>query len=326
MRTFAHYDASSIEEACAILDEYQGAARLNAGGSDLLSLLKGNVLPHYPEAIINIKTIPGLNYIEEDEHCLRIGALVSLADMVRSPLLNHKYPLLVEAARQVATPQIRNVATIGGNLCQETRCWYYRYPEVIGGPLQCLRKGSGPCLAVKGDNRYHAVIGGRKCFTVCPSDMAVALAALEGKIIIAGLKGERKLAVTDFYHPLGNALSTGEMVREIEIPARKTPARQSFLKFTLRKPVDFAIVSVAAIIALEKKICREARIVLGALAPFPIRAWVAEELLIGRAICEETALAAAEEALAGAKPLSKNAYKVQIAKALVKRAIMDSTG
>ena len=245
--------------------------------------------------------------------------------MVRSPLLNHKYPLLVEAARQVATPQIRNVATIGGNLCQETRCWYYRYPEVIGGPLQCLRKGSGPCLAVKGDNRYHAVIGGRKCFAVCPSDMAVALAALEGKIIIAGLKGERKLAVTDFYHSLGNALSTGEMVREIEIPAREKPARQSFLKFTLRKPVDFAIVSVAAIIALEEKICREARIALGALAPFPVRAGVAEELLIGRAICEETALAAAEEALAGAKPLSKNAYKVQIAKALVKSAIMDST-
>ena len=128
MRTFAHYDASSIEEACAILDEYRGAARLNAGGSDLLSLLKGDVLPRYPEAIINIKTIPGLDYIREDENCLRIGALVSLADMVRSPLLNHKYPLLVEAARKVATPQIRNVATIGGNLCQETRCWYYRYP------------------------------------------------------------------------------------------------------------------------------------------------------------------------------------------------------
>ena len=325
MRTFAHFDASSIEEACAILAEYKGMARLNAGGSDLLSLLKADLLPCYPEAIINIKTIPGLVYIKEEENCLRIGALVSLADIVRSSLLGSKYPLLVEAARTVATPQIRNVATIGGNLCQDTRCWYYRYPEGIGGPLQCLRKGSGPCLAVKGDNRYHAIMGGKKCFAVCPSDMAVALTALEGKLKIVGLKGERKLAVADFFHPLGNALSSSEMVREIEIPARKIPARQAFLKFTLRKPVDFAIVSVAAIITLEEGICREARIVLGAVAPFPVRARAAEELLIGRPICEETALAAAEKALAGAKPLSKNAYKIQIAKALVKRAIMGST-
>ncbi|NLX91515.1 MAG: xanthine dehydrogenase family protein subunit M [Firmicutes bacterium] len=323
MRSFAHINSYSIEEACEALSEYRGRARLNAGGSDLLSVLKGDILPDYPEAVINIKTIPGLDYIREDENFLRIGALVRLCDIVRSPLLNEKYRLLPEAARTVASPQIRNVATIGGNLCQDTRCWYYRYPRSIGGPLQCLRKGSGACLAIRGDNRYHAIMGGKKCFAVCPSDMAVALAGLDGRLIIAGPKGERSVETADFFHPLGNDLAMDEMVREIEIPVRKNPSRQIFLKFTLRKPIDFAIASVAAVLVLDKGICRDARIVLGAVAPFPVRAKTAEKLLIGKPISEEIALEAAEEALAGVRPLSKNAYKVQIAKTLVKRALAE---
>ena len=191
MRSFTHFDVNSIEEACAILDEYKGKACLNAGGSDLLSILKGDLLPNYPEAIVNIKTIPGLDYIKEEGGFLKLGALVRLDDIVRSSLLDKNYRLLKEAALTVATPQVRNVATIGGNLCQDTRCWYYRYPESIGGPLYCLRKGGRTCLAVKGDNRYHAIMGGKKCFAVCPSDMAVALTALEGRLIISGPKGAK---------------------------------------------------------------------------------------------------------------------------------------
>lgn len=322
MRSFDHLDVHSIAEACTTLRQYQGRASLNAGGSDLLTSLKGDFLPDYPEAVINLKTISGLGYIREDGEYLRIGALARLSDIVRSPLLKEKYRLLSEAAQSVATPQIRNVATLGGNLCQDTRCWYYRYPRNIGGPVQCLRKGSGPCLAVKGDNRYHAIIGGKKCFAVCPSDMAVALAALDARIKIAGPDGERIVEVTEFFHPLGIYLAKDEMVSEIQVLAKRVLSQQTFLKFTLRKPIDFAIVSAAVDITVEQGVCTEARIVLGAVAPFPVRANAAAELLIGRPISEESAAAAAEKALADAKPLSKNEYKIQIAKTLVKKAIL----
>ncbi|MFH0727054.1 MAG: xanthine dehydrogenase family protein subunit M [Pseudomonadota bacterium] len=322
MRTFTHIDARSIDEACALLGKYKGKALLNAGGTDLLSALKGEILPDYPEVVINIKTIADLDYIKEDAGTLRIGALARLCDMVKSPLLKERYQVLAKAAHFVAAPQIRNMATLGGNLCQEVRCWYYRYPHTIGGPIACLRKGEGSCLAVTGDNRYHAIMGGRKCFAVCPSDTAVALAALDGEIKTAGPKGERRIPVTDFFHPLGNALAEGEMVREIEVPAVTGTPKQTFLKFTLRKPIDFAVVSVATLISLEGGICTDARIVLGAVAPGPLRAKSAEDILRGRAIDEHTAGKAAEAALSGAKPLGKNAYKVQIAKTLIKNALL----
>jgi len=188
--------------------------------------------------------------------------------------------------------------------------------------MQCLRRGGRSCLAVKGDNRYHSIIGGQKCFAVCPSDMSVALCALGGTLIIVGTRGERSMAAADFYHPLGNDLAVGELVREIQIPVRNDLSQQSFLKFTLRKPIDFAVVSVASVITLaEEGTCTDARIVVGAVAPFPVRAKAAEELLIGNTISDETAAAASEVALAGAKPLSKNGYKLQIAKTLVKQVI-----
>ena len=334
MRSFEHIDVHTIDEACTALRRYRGGARLNAGGTDLLQILKGDILPDYPEAIINIKTIPGLDYIRKDRNVLRIGALARLSTLSRSPLLNEKYKVLAEAAHAVASPQIRNMATLGGNLCQDVRCWYYRYPRVIGGPIQCARKGSGPCLAVKGDNRYHAMMHGRKCFAVCPSDAAVALTALDARIVIVKAKArggtahsdsKRIMPTEDFFKPLGNALGVDEMVREVEIPIRKTAGQQVFLKFTLRKPIDFAIVSVASVLTFEREICTDARIVLGAVGPAPVRAKEAEAVLIGYRLSEEIALAAGEAALTGAKPLSKNAYKVEIAKALVKRAILGDT-
>ena len=323
MRTFTHIDAHTVDEACELLGKYQGRARLNAGGTDLLSVLKGDILPDYPEGVINVKTISGLDYIREDGDVLKIGALARLSDVAKSSITRERYGVLAEAALSVGSPQIRNVATIGGNLCQESRCWYYRYPRHIGGPAQCLRKGNGPCLAVKGDNRYHAILGGKKCFSVCPSDTAVALAALSAKITIAGLKGEHNIAVKDFYNPLGNALETDEMVKEIEIPRSPSPTGQKYLKFTLRKPIDFAIVSVASVITMKNKTCTDASIVLGAVAPMPYRAKAAEEIITGHSISESLASEAAEKALQGAKPLSMNSYKIEIAKTLVSRAIME---
>jgi xanthine dehydrogenase YagS FAD-binding subunit len=324
MRPFTHFDARTIKEACKLLAQYDGRAVLNAGGTDLLGTLKGENLFAYPEALVNIKTIAGLDRIVESKGTLRIGALAKLSAMVNSPLLNERYPALAEAARTVATPQIRNAATLGGNLCQDVRCWYYRYPRHIGGPILCARKGKGPCLAVKGDNRYHAVMGGKKCFAVSPSDTAVALAALDAQVNIAGQEGERKIAVTDFYTALGNGLKRGEMVTGVEVPSVEEKSKQQFLKFTLRKPVDFAIVSVASVITVKAGVCTDARIALGAVAAGPIRAGKAEEILAGRPVDEKAAIDAAEAALAGAKPLSMNAYKIVIAKTLVKRAILQS--
>jgi xanthine dehydrogenase YagS FAD-binding subunit len=322
MRPFVHYNARTVEEACAYLKKHNGAAVLHAGGTDLLSTLKGEHLPRYPEAVINIKTIPDCAYIKEDGDALKIGALATLSQLVQSPLLQAHYTVLAEAAYAVATPQIRNMATLGGNLCQDVRCWYYRYPRHIGGPIGCLRKGNKTCLAITGDNRYHAIMGGKRCLAVCPSDTAVALAALNAQIKVVGPTSERRVAVTDFFLPLGNALKRGEMVTEIEVPRITGPAKQTFLKFTLRRPVDFAIVSVASVIAAPNGMCTDARIALGAVGPAPVRALAAEERLQGKQISESLAADAATAAMAGARPLRMNAYKVEIAKTLIKRAIL----
>ena len=323
MRSFKHISARTTDEACDLLEKYKGKAVLKAGGTDLLSILKGEILPGYPGAVIDIKTISGLDYIREEEGTLRIGALTRLSDIAKSPVVMERWGILAEASRAVATPQIRNAATLGGNLCQDVRCWYYRYPRSIGGPIICLRKGKGPCLAVKGDNRYHAILEGKRCFAVCPSDTAVALAALDGELRIAGSRGERGIPVSEFFSSLGKGLGRDEMVTEIRAPRNSGSAKQKFIKFTLRRPIDFAIVSVASVMTIENGLCADARISLGAVAPGPIRARKAEEMLKGKSLSEEGAAEAAGQALSGARPLTMNAYKIEIAKTLVKRAILE---
>ncbi len=322
MKSFVHVHARSVNEATELLAAYKGEAKLNAGGTDLLAVLKDRILPDYPKAIINIKSIPGLNTLYEEEDGVVVGALTTLTDLIKH--LAQSYPLLKEAAMAVASPQIRNIATIGGNLCQDTRCWYYRYPDEIGGRLNCFRKGGRTCPAVAGENRYHAIMGGKQCYAVCPSDTAIALTALGATLRIAGTKGTRTLSIEEFFTPLGNVLASDEMITAIYIPKPSAAARQNFLKFTLRKPIDFGIVSAASLMTLEKGVCTAARIVLGAVAPTPVRALKAEEFLRGKEVTEETAAEAAALALEGAKPLSKNTYKLEIAKTLVKRVVNGS--
>jgi xanthine dehydrogenase YagS FAD-binding subunit len=322
MKSFKHIDAKSVNDACRLLNAYEGKAKLNAGGTDLLGILKDRIFEDYPEAIINVKTISGLDYIKEDARGLKIGALTTLSTIAGSPVVKERYKSLAEAAYSVATPQIRNVATLGGNLCQDVRCWYYRYPHEIGGRVLCLRKGKGPCLAVSGDNRYHAILEGKRCFAICPSDTAIALTALNATMKIAGMSGRRTVPVKDFFKTLGNVLAPDEVVTEIQIPKPPDEAKQTFLKFTLRRPVDFALVSVASMITVRDGICKDAHIALGAVAPTPIRATKAEEALKGRIIDLQTATEAAEAAVIGAKPLSMNAYKVEETKTLVRRAIL----
>jgi len=322
MKSFNHVNVKTVGEAVKLLKYYKGKAKLIAGGTDLLGILMDRILPDSPEVIINIKTIHGLDYIKEDGKGLKIGALAKLSDIAKSPMVKGDYKVLAEAAEAVATPQIRNMGTIGGNLCQDVRCWYYRYPHHLGGRILCLRKGRGPCLAVAGDNRYHAILEGKKCFAVCPSDMAIALTALDAKVKIQTPIGSRTIGVKDFFKTLKNVLEPGEMVTEIQVPKPLDKTRQTFLKFTLRKPVDFAIVSVASVITVRDGVCKDAKIVLGAVAPIPVKATEVEQSIKGKVIDATMAAEAAEAAVTDARPLSMNTYKVEITKTLVKRAIL----
>lgn len=321
MRSFEHCHARTVEEACQLLAAHPQEAVLNAGGTDLLGLLKADCLPTYPRLVVNLKTITGLDVIREEAGGLFLGALLRLSDVTTSPLIRQGYPVLAEAARSVASPQIRNMATLGGNLCQETRCWYYRYPRRLGGPIVCARKGGIRCWAAKGDHRYHAIMGARRCLAACPSDTAVALAALDAWVRVAGPRGGRAVPVTEFFHPLGNALASDEMVVGVEVPRLSQPSRQRFIKFTLRRPIDFAVASVAVVVTEEDGVCAEARIALGAVAPGPVRARQAEESLKGKPLEEAVVARAAEEALASARPLPQNGYKVELVKALIRKAL-----
>jgi len=322
MKSFNHFDAKSVREAVTLLKTHRGRAMVIAGGTDLIGILKDRILSSYPEAIINIKTVPGLDGIEENAGGLKVGALARLAEIARSQKVEERFGVLADAAKAVGTPHLRNMATIGGNLCQDVRCWYYRYPHHMGGRMICRRKGKGPCFAMNGDNRYNAILGAKTCFAVCPSDTAIALSALEAKIKIAGGDGTRSVPIRDFFTPLGNSLNPDELVTEVRIPNPPQGCRQTFLKFTLREPVDFAVVSVASVITVKDGVCSEARIALGGVAPTPLRAEGAEQVIHGKPLNVATAEDAARAAVFGAKALSRNAFKIEITKVLVKRAIL----
>jgi xanthine dehydrogenase YagS FAD-binding subunit len=322
VKAFKHFNATSVDEAIALMRSSKGNANLIAGGTDLLGVLKDEILPDYPEAVINIKTIPGLDDVKQNKKGLKIGALTKLVDVVAHALIRERYPILSQAAEAVATPEIRNMATLGGNLCQDTRCWYYRYPHHMGGRIICYRKEKGPCQAVKGDNRYHAIMGAKACFAVCPSDTAIALTALDAKLEIKGPQKVRKVSVDEFFTTQGNILEPDELLTHIEIPNPAAGARQVFLKYTLRKPVDFAVASVAAVVTMQAGTCKDVRIVLGAVAPTPVRAVDSEKLLKGKVASEKGIAAAAKAAVKDAKPMRMNAYKVEITKTLVKRALL----
>jgi len=323
MRPFKYFNAETIDEAVSILREYKGKARIIAGGTDLLGILKAQIYPEYPEVLVNIKTIKGLDYIKEEAGVLKIGALTKLYDIEKSPIVNDRYRALAEAAHAVGGPQIRNMGTIGGNLCQDVRCWYFRYPHHIGGRLICLRKGGTMCYAMAGDNRYHSIFGAvGGCVAVHPSDIAPALIALNAEVETS----KRTLTIEEFFavkEPTRTTvLDSDEILTEIRVPRPAPGARSKFMKFRLRRAIDFAIVNVAVSIVVEGGVCKDARIVLNAVYPTPYRATKAEDVLKGKSIDESTAEAAGEAAVADAIPLSRNKYKVQIAKTLVKRAIL----
>ncbi len=324
MKAFEYFRVTSVADAVALLAKYGNKAALFAGGSDLLGMMKDGIEGRElksPQYAIAIKNIKGLAYIEDEKGTTRIGATTTVTDLATSKLLAQKHPLLVQAAEQVAVPQIRNMATLGGNICQRPRCWYFR------GKLfrDCLRKGGGYCYAPGGENQYHAVLGAHGCNMVYPSDLAPALAALNARVEIVSAKGKRKIPIEQFYvgpeknvlHE--NVLTPEEMVAAVEIPAQ-TGAKGIYLKLKERQAFDFAVASVAINVSLKNGVITEARVVFGGLAPFPFRSVKAEMAMKGKQIGEAIA-ASVPAALAGAEPLSGNGYKIEAAKGLLTKGL-----
>jgi xanthine dehydrogenase YagS FAD-binding subunit len=319
MKNFAHINARSLDEAVTALQRYGKRAAIIAGGTDLLGKMKDEILPAYPEALVNIKTIPGLNLIEEKKGTLSIGALTRLEDIAIDARIIDGYPALAEAARRTASTHLREMGTIGGNICQDIRCWYYRNQN---NRFACLRKGGGRCYAIDGDNRYHSIFGGsveQGCYAVHPSDTAPALIALDATIKTS----RRSIKAEDFFQvsvAKTTVLDDDEIVTEIQIP--KPAGTSAFVKFALRKAIDFPIVNCAAMVTVSKKKVTAARICLNAVYVKPYRATAAEEAIKDKAINEANAEAAGAAAVSGARPMPYNAYMVQIAKTMVKRAIL----
>jgi xanthine dehydrogenase YagS FAD-binding subunit len=321
MRKFTHINARTIDEAVMALGRYGDRASIIAGGTDLLGKMKDAILPRYPEALIDIKNIPGLDFLKEERGVLRIGALTRLEDIGKEPLIRGKYAALAQAAGRTASPHLREMGTIAGNLCQDIRCWYYRNPN---NRFPCLRKGGGRCYAIEGDNRYHSIMGGSVeggCYAVHPSDTAPALIALNAKIKTS----KRTLDVEDLFQvdvAKTTVLDSDEIMTEIRVPEPKSGSRSAFIKFAIRKSIDFPIVNCAAMITSKKGVVVAARICLNAIAVKPYRAVKAEKTILKKSIDENLAEAAGSAAMSDAKPMERNGYMVQIAKVLTKRAIL----
>ena len=322
MINFTHINASSIDHAASVLAKYGEGARILAGGQDILFRIKKYIVK--PECVVNLKTIPGLSYIRsKPEESLRIGALTTLSNIAESVDLRQNYSVLAQAAGVVASPQIRNMGTLGGNICQDVWCWY------LQDGFSCWKSGGKFCDLAGGDSRYYgSIMGGHLCLSNHPSDTAVALAALDARIQVASPRGERSAEISDFLpghtwmdgRLQSHTLKSDEIVTEIEVPFR--PTRSAYLKFALRKSWDFAIASVAVSAVVQDGIWDDLRIVLGGVATSPYRSQEAEDLLRKKQITDALAGAAAEAALQNAKPLKMNGYKVDLSKTLLRRALM----
>jgi len=297
---------------------------VKAGGIDLLDLMKEGLVE--PRRLVDLHGVAGLDRVAEGEDgTLRIGAMVTLAQVGAHPLVAERYAALADATRESASLQIRNVATLGGNLLQRPRCWYFR-----SAAHHCTRKGGIDCFAFGGENQYHAIFDHQHCAIVHPSTAATALVALGAKVALAGADGaDREILLEDFLLLPAqdvhreNDLRAGEILTEIVLPRAARPLRSVHVKQGEKDSFDWPLADVAVVLGLKPDgTCESASIVLGAAAPVPHRAKAAEAALIGAKVDEAAARRAAQAALAGAVPLSKNAYKLPLFETLVRRAIL----
>lgn len=320
MNGFEFVAAQGVEDAAELLANKGGSARIIAGGTDILGELKEGVIS--PTMLVSVANIPVLQSIAVDTESVRIGAAATLADIEAHPHINSDYAALAQAAASVATPQIRNVGTLGGNVCQRPRCWYYRSPL-----FDCRKKGGECCFAHDGANKFHAIFGGAVCPAVHPSDTAVALLALGADAVIASASGERILPIARFFAPpevdvrYENVLRAGEALTAVRIPKRAAGFRSVYLKAKERQAMDFALASVALALDVSGGRIGGARIALGGVAPVPYTAREAASALDGRRVSDVDADRIGRIAVQDAKPLSDNGYKVRLAAGLVARAV-----
>ena len=320
---FAYVRASTVEEAAQNLAT-DGAKTL-AGGSDLLGCLRDGVFE--TPLVVSISGLTQLQGINRTRNGgVRIGAMTRVAEVAADPTVNELLPGLAQAASVVASPQLRNQGTIGGNLCQKPRCWYYR------GEFNCRRKGGDTCYAMVGENEYHCLFGGALCYIVHPSDTAPILTALGATLNVAGPRGTRSVPLSEFYVlpaddvTKENVLEQGEFVTEVIIPEPASGLYTSYRKERDRGAWDFSLAGVALAVRLNGGRVSDARVVLSGAAPVPWRSREAEQAIEGQQINASLAAEAAEAAMANARPLGKNAYKIQMFKGVIEEQLLAIDG
>ena len=331
MRGFELYDATTVKEAVDLLGKYSGrTVKVVGGGSDIVGgvmkdWVQGKGMP-LPEVLIDITTIKDIVGIKTDGGGTTIGAATTLSDIIDNKDLAAKLPVLTNAALSVASPLIRNFGTLGGNINQRPRCWFFR-----GEDFNCYKKGGDFCYAVTGDNRYHAIIGGELCYIVHPSDTSTALLALNASAKIAGTGGERTVAFDDYFTGprvdvlRENVLKPNEFMTHVTIPNPASGTKFGWTKLKDRQVYDFALISVAAVFTVSGGNWQDGRITLGGVSPVPYRAKVVEDFLKGKDI-KATAKQAAAQIRTVARPMSLNSYKVDLAQGLIERTILDALG
>ncbi|HKS82566.1 MAG TPA: FAD binding domain-containing protein [Candidatus Acidoferrales bacterium] len=322
MEAFSYANPSSLSEALSLLPSKWGGTEVLAGGTDLLSRMKDHVST--PERLVNIKGVSELRKIEEADAAYRIGALVTFDELLAHEPIEHSFPSLVEAARGVSSPQIRTMGTVGGDLLQRPRCWFYR-----AGYGLLAQDDKGKSLVPGGDNRYHAILGNEgPAYFVSPSSLAPALFALNAKFILHGPAGHREVSAESFFvspkskDEREHAIKPNELLTQIAIPASSREWRNATYEVREKMALDWPLATASVALKMEGSRIASARIVLGHVAPVPWPARAAEKALEGKTLSEETAAAAGDAAVEGAKPLSHNGYKVQLARVCVKRALL----
>jgi xanthine dehydrogenase YagS FAD-binding subunit len=327
MKAFEYINPRDLKHASSLLGPDFNQSVILAGGIDLLGEMKEHIIE--PGRVVNLKALENLRYCRAGSRNARIGALATLTEIAENREVRARYTALAEAADSVGTPQIRNVGTLGGNLCQRPRCWYYRDETV-----KCIKKGGSRCYAAdqEGENKFNAIMGGGPSFIVHPSDCAPALIALNATVTVSGEGKSRQMPLEQFFilpsrNPLReNVLQPNEIVVEVTVPGPASGTKSTYLKFMEKDSFDWAVSAVAAALTMENGVCRDARIVLGGVAPIPWRSKEAEAALKGKRIDARVASQAAEAALANAQPLGKNAYKVPLTKTLIRRAVLAVAG
>lgn len=326
MNRFEVITPADLQSASRLLADNRNVAF--AGGVDVIDLSKQGIVE--PTALVNLKGLKDLDGIDvRPSGDLRLGATVKLSEVADHPVIRARFTAIAQAAGEAATPQIRNLATVGGNLLQRPRCWYFRNPDV-----NCLKKGGDKCYSIGGLNRYHAILGGGPSYIVHPSNLAPALIAMRASATIAGPAGTRTVELEKFFTlptvdpRRENSLKPGEIITEVIVPAPSSGASSHYLEAREKQSFDWPLVSAAIVLdrAPGAKTIRDARVVMGAVAPIPWRSPDAETALKAGPLDEARARAAADAALKDAQPMSDNAYKIVIAKVIVRRAIMHAAG